>query len=86
MKGDRRESITETNEKWNMKQLERYYGITFVMGVIFNRNICNIIYKGEILLIHLARQTTKNEKITQYDMNTHKTVLIQNQKSVQMCS
>ena len=86
MKGDRRESITETNEKWNMKQLEGYYGITFVMGVIFNRNICNIIYKGEILLIHLARPTTKNEKITQYDMNTHKTVLIQNKKSVQMWS
>ena len=76
IKGDRRESITETYEKWNMRQLEGYYGITFVIDVIFNRNICNIIYEGEILLIHLVRPTTKNEKTTQYDLNTHKTVLI----------
>ena len=85
IKGDRRESITETYEKWNMRQLEGYYGITFVIDVIFNRNICNIIYEGEILLICLVRPTTKNEKITQYDMNTHKTVLILKKRSVQMC-
>ena len=85
IKGERRESITETYEKWNMGQLEGYYDITFVMDVIFNRNICNIIYEGEILLICLVRPTTKNEKITQYDMNTHKTVLILKKRSVQMC-
>ena len=37
-------------------------------------NNCNIISEGEQLLIHLVRLTTKEEKITQYDMNTHKTV------------
>ena len=30
-------------------------------------NNCNIIYKGEQLLIHLVRPTTKEEKIMQYD-------------------
>ena len=39
-------------------------------------NKCNIIYKGERLLTHLVRLATKEEKITQYDMNTHETVLI----------
>ena len=36
----------------------------------------NIIYEGEQLLIYLVRPTTKEEKITQYDMNTDETVLI----------
>ena len=36
-------------------------------------NNCNIIYEGERLLIHLVRPTTKEEKITEYDANTHKT-------------
>ena len=31
-------------------------------------NNCNIIYEGEQLLIHLVRPTTKEEKITQYDV------------------
>ena len=39
-------------------------------------NNCNIIYEAERLLIHLVRPTTKEEKNTQYDKNTHKTVLI----------
>ena len=37
---------------------------------------CNIIYEGEQLLIYLVRPTTKEEKITQYDANTDKTVLV----------
>ena len=40
-------------------------------------NNCNIISEGEQLLIHLVRLTTKEEKITQYDMNTHETVLME---------
>ena len=39
-------------------------------------NNCNIIYEGEQLLIHLVKPTTKTEKNTQYDLNTHKTVLV----------
>ena len=31
-------------------------------------NNCNIIFEGERPLIHLVRPTTKEEKITQYDM------------------
>ena len=38
------------------------------------QNNCNIIYEAERLLIHLVRPTTKEEKITQYDMNSHETV------------
>ena len=37
---------------------------------------CNIIYKGERLLIYLVSPITKRENITQYDMNTHKNVLV----------
>ena len=37
---------------------------------------CNIIYKGEWPLIYLVRPITKEEKITQYDMSTHKNVLV----------
>ena len=37
---------------------------------------CNIIYEGERLLIHLMRPTTKEEKHTQDNVNTHKTVLL----------
>ena len=37
-------------------------------------NNCNIIYEGEWLLIHLVRPASKGEKITQYDVNTHKTI------------
>ena len=32
--------------------------------------------KGEQLLIHLVRLTTKEEKIIQYDRNTRETVLV----------
>ena len=39
-------------------------------------NNCNVIYEGEQLLIHLVRLTTKEEKITQYDVNTHAPVLV----------
>ena len=39
-------------------------------------NNCNIINEGERLLINLVRLKTKDEKITQYDMNTHKTILV----------
>ena len=31
-------------------------------------NDYNIIYEGQRLLIHLVRHTTKEEKITQYDV------------------
>ena len=34
------------------------------------------IYEGEQPLIHLMRPTTKEEKITQYDVNTRDTVLV----------
>ena len=37
---------------------------------------CNIINKGEQLLIYLVRPITKREKITQYNMNKHKNVLV----------
>ena len=40
------------------------------------QNNYNIIYKGERLLTHVVRLTTKEEKITQYDKNTHKTVVV----------
>ena len=40
------------------------------------QNNYNIIYKGEQLLITKELNTTKEEKITQYDVNTHETVLI----------
>ena len=49
------------------------YTESFLFSV---ENNCNIIYKLEQLLIHLARLTAKEEKITQYDMNTHETVII----------
>ena len=39
-------------------------------------NNCNIINKGQQLLIHLVRPTTKEEKIMQSDMDTHETVLV----------
>ena len=42
-----------------------------------------MIYKGEHLLIHLVRSTTKEEKITQFDVNTHETVFVYNQSMVQ---
>ena len=35
-----------------------------------------MIYKGEQLLIHLVRPTTKKEKIAQDDVNTHKSVIV----------
>ena len=37
---------------------------------------CNITYEGEQLLIYLVKPTTKEEKITQYDVNTHETALV----------
>ena len=37
-------------------------------------NNCNIIYEGEWLLIHVVKPASKGEKITQYDVNTHKTI------------
>ena len=39
IKGDRRESIIETYEKWNMRQLEVYYDIDFVMDVYHKKNL-----------------------------------------------
>ena len=33
------------------------------------------MYEGEQLLTHVVRLTTKEEKITQYDLNTPETVL-----------
>ena len=39
IKGDRRESITETYENWNMRQLEVYYSIAFVMDVYHKKNL-----------------------------------------------
>ena len=39
-------------------------------------NNFNIFYEGQRLLIHLVRPTTKEEKIRQYDVNTHKTVIV----------
>ena len=39
-------------------------------------NNYNISYEGERLLIHFVKPTTKEEKITQYDVNSHKTVLV----------
>ena len=49
-------------------------------------NNCSIICEGERPLIHLVRQTTKEQKITQYEVNTHEIVLISNQRSMQMSS
>ena len=37
-------------------------------------NNCSIIYEGEWLLIHLVGPASKGEKVTQYDVNTHKTI------------
>ena len=37
---------------------------------------CNIICKGEELLIHLVTLTTKEAKNAQYDMNTHENVIV----------
>ena len=39
-------------------------------------NNCNIICEEEWLLIHLVRPTTKEEKNTQYDVNTPETTCL----------
>ena len=39
-----------------------------------------------IAILHEVRLTTKEEKIKQYDMNAHKTLLIENQGSMWTCS
>ena len=39
IKRDRRENITETYEKWNMRELEVYYGIAFVVDVYHKKNL-----------------------------------------------
>ena len=36
----------------------------------------NSIYKGEQLLIHLVRPTTKEAKKPQYNVNTHENVIV----------
>ena len=45
IKDDRREIITETYKKWNMKLLEVYYGIAFVIDVYIKRTWipCSVI-------------------------------------------
>ena len=65
-------------------KLEKYLSLSIYKNIYFThlklrffdgKYYCNIIYEGEQLLIHLVRPTTKEEKITQYDVNTHETVL-----------
>ena len=38
------ESITETYKKWNMTQLEVYYGTVFVMDVYYEKNLKSLRY------------------------------------------
>ena len=37
-------------------------------------------------MIHLVRPTTKEEKTTEYDVNSHDNVLVSNQRSMRMGS
>ena len=50
--------------------------VTHKVSFFLTENNCNIIYEGEQMLIHLVRPITKEEKITQYDVNTGETVLV----------
>ena len=42
----------------------------------FNGKWLQYYLRRERQLIHLVRRVTKEEKITQYDVNTHETVLV----------
>ena len=54
-----------------------YVFIIYIYKVSTENN-CSIIYEGEQLLIHdtFSEKTTKKEKVFQYDVKTHETVLI----------